>query len=533
MTSFLNMKYESLLKFGGRQTCSSPSHREGVTLVHHRGKNLRGILPMVNAEYDKSDESFLEQIAILAPSFPEWLGNRSFLEKHQLRFAYVGGAMARGIASAELVIQLAKHGMMGFFGSAGLSLRVVEEELKKIERSLGPDKLPFGANLIHTPEQADLERNIVELYLKHDVRKISASAFMKMTPSIVYYGAKGLSEENGLVKRRQQIFAKISRIETAQQFMNPPSEKILQSLLNEGLLNEKEVALARKIPVATNIIIESDSGGPTDNRPLGSLFPAIQDLRNRVQKQRQYQEEIFLGAAGGMGTPNSIASAFSLGADFVVIGSVHQACVESGLSHQGKQMLAEAGVADIAMTPSADMFQLGVKVQVLKRGTMMAPRGSTLYQLYRDYDSMEDIPEEIRLKIEKDLFRMPLSEVWAQTKSYFQDIEPEQIKMAEDNPKHKMALVFRWYLGKSSQWPIQGTDDRKFDYQIWCGPAMGAFNQWTKGTFLESPDERKVGQVALNLMEGAAAVFRWQQLRSMGYAVPSENFLPEPQRLGV
>ncbi len=44
-----------------------------------------------------------------------------------------------------------------------------------------------------------------------------------------------------------------------------------------------------------------------------------------------------------------------------------------------------------------------------------------------------------------------------------------------------MALVFRWYLGQSSRWANAGEPTRKVDYQVWCGPAMGAFNEWTQG----------------------------------------------------
>ena len=58
-----------------------------------------------------------------------------------------------------------------------------------------------------------------------------------------------------------------------------------------------------------------------------------------------------------------------MGAAYVVTGSVNQACVESGTSDAVRQMLAEAGQADVAMAPAADMFEMGVKVQVLKRGT--------------------------------------------------------------------------------------------------------------------------------------------------------------------
>ena len=41
-----------------------------------------------------------------------------------------------------------------------------------------------------------------------------------------------------------------------------------------------------------------------------------------------------------------------------------------------------------------------------------------------------------------------------------------------------MALVFRWYLGRSSHWANAGEPSRTVDYQVWCGPAMAAFNEW-------------------------------------------------------
>ena len=79
-----------------------------------------------------------------------------------------------------------------------------------------------------------------------------------------------------------------------------------------------------------------------------------------------------------------------------------------------------------------------------------------------------------------------------------------------------MALVFRSYLGQSSNWANTGEPSRKIDYQIWCGPAIGAFNQWVKGSFLESSQYRQVVVVALNILLGAAIVTRRQWLRQQG-----------------
>ena len=83
-----------------------------------------------------------------------------------------------------------------------------------------------------------------------------------------------------------------------------------------------------------------------------------------------------------------------------------------------------------------------------------------------------------------------------------------------------MALIFRWYLGLSSRWSMVGQAGREQDYQIWCGPAMGAFNDWVRGSYLEDPDARSVVDVAHHLMLGAAYLTRLHQLRLQGVQLP-------------
>jgi hypothetical protein len=91
-----------------------------------------------------------------------------------------------------------------------------------------------------------------------------------------------------------------------------------------------------------------------------------------------------------------------------------------------------------------------------------------------------------------------------------------------------MALVFRWYLGFASRWANAGEPSRKVDYQVWCGPSMGAFNEWTKGSYLESAGNRKVAHVAQSLLYGAAILNRQMQLRAQGIDMPVEAFTTEP-----
>ena len=144
---------------------------------------------------------------------------------------------------------------------------------------------------------------------------------------------------------------------------------------------------------------------------------------------------------------------------------------------------------------------------------------------------LEAIPPAVRKELEEKVFGATFDQVWAETESFWKVREPREADRALSDPKHRMALVFRWYLGKSSRWAIAGDGARRADYQIWCGPAMGAFNTWVKGSFLEEPAQRSAVQIALNLLEGAAVATRAHQLRTFGVAVPSEAFHFSPRRL--
>ncbi|MGO8844870.1 MAG: PfaD family polyunsaturated fatty acid/polyketide biosynthesis protein [Methylocella sp.] len=474
----------------------------------------------------------LELVGHLPPIYPEWLGERSFLHEHEVRFPYIAGEMARGIATPAMVIAMGRAGMLGFFGAAGLSLDVVAKGIAAIHESLGGGSGSWGANLIHSPDAPGLEDALVDLYLRCRVERVSASAFLALTPAIVRFAATGLYlDAQQRVVRRNHLFAKVSRTEIAEQFMSPAPPPLLEALLADGKLSEAEAALAKKIPLAEDITVEADSGGHTDNRPLSVLLPLMLHARDRIVSRHNYDRPIRIGAAGGLGAPGAVAAAFAGGAAYVMTGSVNQIAIEAGVSTLAKSMLAKADMADVAMAPSADMFELGVKVQVLKKGTMFPQRATRLYELYRRYNAIEDIPAAIRQELERDIFNQPLSDVWNDTKAFFTERNPAALRRAEADAHFRMALLFRWYLGWSSRWPISSEAERRMDFQLWCGPAIGAFNAWAAGSFLAAPENCSVVQIALNLLEGAATITRAQQLRAMGVDVPAAAFQFAPRPL--
>jgi len=459
---------------------------------------------------------------------PEQFGDPAFRRMYGLRYAYMSGAMANAIASVELVTALGRAGMLGSFGSAGLPPARMEAAIQQVQAALPHE--PYAFNLIHSPSEEAMERSAVALFLKYGVRVVEASAFLSLTPNVVHYRAAGLSQApDGKVVVQNKVIIKLSRKEVASKFMTPAPEKMLAQLVAEGKITELQAKLAQMVPVADDVTVEADSGGHTDNRPLVVLLPAMLALRDELQANYQFETPVRVGAAGGISTPAAVLGAFAMGAAYVATGTVNQACVEAGASAHTRKLLSQAAMTDVTMAPAADMFEMGVRVQVLKNGTFFPMRAQKLYELYSKYESIEQIPADEREKLEKQVFQRDLESIWQDTIKFFQERDPEQIARANANPKRKMALVFRWYLGLSSRWSNSGEAGREMDYQIWCGPAIGSFNDWTRGTYLAQPDNRHVVDVALHLLYGAAYLWRVQQMRMAGVplAPGADRYVPE------
>jgi len=454
-------------------------------------------------------------LAVVPPCKPENLGDRQFRADLGVRNAYVAGAMANGIASAELVEAMGRAEMLGMYGAAGLEPHVVAEAIDRISTRLG--RRPWGANLIHSPFEKQMEDAIVDLYLQRQVRVVSASAYLDMTLPVVRYRVHGIHEgSDGRVVTPQRVLAKVSRIEVARKFFSPPPDEMLGELVRRGEMTEAQANMARTVPVAQDVTAEADSGGHTDNRPAMALLPTMLALRDRMQTEHGYAHRLRVGAAGGIATPHSAAAAFAMGAAYIVTGSINQGTREAGTSDAVRELLAEVEQADVKMAPAADMFEMGVKLQVTSRQTMFPMRAQKLHDLYATYDGLDAIPAEQRKHLENTILRRDLDTVWRETTAFWSERDPGQLERAQRDPHHKMALVFRWYLGQSSRWANAGVAERKLDYQIWCGPAMGAFNEWVRGSWLEPWRNRRAVPIALNILRGAAVLTRANALRNQG-----------------
>jgi trans-AT polyketide synthase/acyltransferase/oxidoreductase domain-containing protein len=432
----------------------------------------------------------------------ESLGNAQFKRDYGLRYAYLTGSMYRGIASVEMVARVAQAGMLGFFGSGGLALDDLERAVDALGRRLGGGT--WGVNLLHRPDDPDAEDLVVDRLLARRVGLVEASAYMRITPALIRYRAMGLRRgRDGRVEAKNRVIAKISRPEVAEAFLSPAPVAMVEAMVASGALSKEQRTLLGEVPMADDLCAEADSGGHTDGAVAYALFPAIRRLRDEMRRTHGYVQRVRVGAAGGIGTPEAAAAAFVLGADFVLTGSINQCTAEAGTSDAVKDLLQQMNVQDTEYAPAGDMFELGAKVQVLRRGLFFASRANRLHELYRFHDSLDSIDARTRAQIEERYFRRTFDEVYREVKAHH---PAREIERAERNPKHKMALVFRWYFARANQLALAGDPESKVDCQIPCGPALGAFNVWVKGTPLEDWRNRHADEIGRKLMTEAAEV---------------------------
>lgn len=431
------------------------------------------------------------------------LGSRRFCADFGLTHPYVCGAMYQGISSVDMVVRMGRAGMLAFFGAGGLPMPEVEAAIEAIGAQL-PAGAPFGVNFIAHVNHPTLEDQLVDLLLKHRVKVIEASAFMEVTIALVRWRAHGLRREGGRIQADKKIIAKVSRPDVAGLFLAAAPEKLVAKLVQSGAISATQAEMLAQVPMADAITVESDSGGHTDQGMPFTLIPAVLRVRDGAANAfPNFAGTVHVGAGGGIGTPEAAAAVLVLGAEYIVTGSINQATVEAGTSDAVKDMLEAAAVHDMTTAPSGEMFELGSKVQVLKKGLFFPARAEKLVSVYRQFDSLDAIDAATRRQLEERFFQRPLMAVWDEVRNR---LPPEDIERAERLPKHKMALVFRRYFKNASRWALDGDTAHKVDFQIHCGPALGAFNQWVAGTSLESWRNRHVDDIALRLLTATADV---------------------------
>lgn len=437
------------------------------------------------------------------------LGNESFLKDYKTILPYYVGGLYKGVTSSDMICTLSRAGILGFFGTGGLQLEKIEKGLLQFKNELD-DSLPYGVSITHQINSSETEDQIVNLLLQYGISVIEAVGYMNVTSSLAKYRIKGLREKNGRIVSNHRLIAKVTRPEVAEAFLSPVPQNMIETLLQSKAITEKEAEWARHVPMCDDLCVLVDSGFLIDGGGAFSLLPAIKQVKERKENSNSWIRGIRVGVSGGIGSPQAIAGAFLLGADFVSTCSINQCTVEANISPIVKESLQRASVQDIGFAPMLEMFELGAKTQVLKRENLFLMRANKLYDLYRKHSSIHDIDRETLEDLEQKIFKKSVDQIWEEC---YEGISIEAGEKINQNEKLKMAVIFKWYLDDSISNAIEGKIENKMDFQIRTSSAIGSFNQWVKGTTYENWQNRHVHDIAITLMKQAEEYVRQEFLK--------------------
>lgn len=462
------------------------------------GKVLTGLIRRIRKESEPLVEATApqqaspnKQVVTITPSAA------SFCELHKLDHPYMAGSLDHGISSVEMVSDLAKAGLMGSFGAVGLNATQQRTALAQLRQACGQKS--YAVALKANINQPHLEMETVQRYLDYGVSCIEATGYLQVTPGLVYFRLKGATRNaSGSAFAPNRIIGRATRPEVAAHFLAPPPINIVQNLVSQGLLSPQEAELAPQLPLAQDLIAVADCGGPTDQANPYTLLPSLSRQRDRAVAEHGYTMPLHIGAAGGIGTPEAVAAARLLGADFIVTGSINQATKQAQTSPLVKDMLVSMNVQDTTYAPAWDMFEMGARMQVFKRGIFFPARANKLYSLYQQYSSLQDIDEKNRTQLESKYFGKNLEQVWENLQK---ELPAQDIEKANRNSKYRMLCVFKEYYRLGMQSAITGDTQRKVDVLVYCGSSLGAFNQYVAETPLAGNwQNRCVAQIGLDLM---------------------------------
>lgn len=432
------------------------------------------------------------------------LGSAAFREAYGVDYAYVVGGMHHAIASVDLVARLADARVLSFLGTAGLDATRIEESVLALRNRVGP-AAPFGLNLTFSTSSARAEADVIDISLRTGVHALEISAYVQITDALVRYRLQGARVDDDRACAPNRLLAKATRPDVARMFFEPPPPTIVERLLARGEITAAEAAAAPLLPMADDVCAVGDSGGYTDMAALLVLLPALRRLRDASALTLSGSAvPVRIGAGGGIGAPPAAAAAFLLGADFVLTGSVNACTVESGLSSRAKELLQNLDVHDTTYAPSADLFELGGRVRVMKKGVLSHARANKLYDVWRTHDSWESVSPALRTQIEERYLLATFDEAYALARAAAPADAPGT--EPDPDPRQRMALVFRWYCDNALRLAVDGTPGREVDYQVWCGPALGAANQWLREAGLGAWQDRHADEICRRLMDEASTI---------------------------
>ncbi|WP_432168932.1 ACP S-malonyltransferase [Streptomyces sp. 1222.5] len=438
----------------------------------------------------------------------ERLGAARFRERYGLRLAWVASGTGDGAVGEEVCRAAREAGLAAFAdpmgpsacsgptgpavlaGPAGATVAdPVRDEARTEEAAVGAlvpavtaaARHGWGIGLRAGPG-AD---RLVTLLLARGVRHVEADHPYGPDAALVRFRFTGARRTPaGTPVARRHVLARVSGLDQAAAFLRPPSPALLAELVRTGGLSAPEADAARELPVASDLAVQAPAGWHADGADAYQLLPSVAALAARGPGP----EPVHVGLRGVVGTPEQAATAFALGAAFLVSTSLTACAPNARLSAELGRTLTELGDDDITWAPTERYATLGVPARVVRRGTLFPARANLLHRLLRAHRFLAEVPEARRRHIEEEVLGGPAAEP-----------PPGAVDGGV-----RTADVFRWYVRETARRTSAGDPVRPLDHQLPCDPELTHFNRAAVGTELAARQARTPGAVAGHLLTKAA-----------------------------
>ena len=413
---------------------------------------------------------------VLAADDHHWvsaLGAPQVASAYRLRLPYLVDALPDGVSGPAMLQRLAGAGLFGFLGTFG----VPEAQVAADVGDLGTEDIRGRWGIELPAERLDHGRTraIVSLAMDAGVSHAVTAGWAGVSPQIVRWRFAGLS--SGGEPRR--LLVRVTGSRQAEAFLRPAPAELIAQLIRSGQLDPAEASLARRLPVATEIFVQPEPGGGMSVSLLMSVLRATRDAGQRGPV-----------GVGGIGTPDEVASAVLLGADFLVTGAINACTPQARTSEAAKDLLATVTMADTVLAPSAELFRLGGRAHMVRKATLFPARAAHLHDLQLAGTAPADLSAATRQMLESDYFGEPLDRVMRSGSG--------------PNAEPRMTDVLARYFDLGTQAALAGRTEQRLNWHIPCGPEMGAFNLAIGDLGLADWRARDVDVVAERLTEAGA-----------------------------
>lgn len=416
------------------------------------------------------------------------LGNSQFKNEYEVDYSYIVSGLRKGITSVEMIKKLRENNILGFIGIDGLKedeiIEIIEEAKQKI-----PNKY-IGVHITNDLYNVERTNKIIDYLIAQHISNVEISGFSKPNAALIKYRLKGISIGNdNTLTSINKILVHVNSVKNAEEFMVPIPTEILNELVLEGEISEKIASKIKNIPLCDDICIDNDKNG----------FEMLNYLKEENNsKNNDFLKKVRIGIGGRIGCPLAVAISFFSGADFILTTSINQCTIEARTSNYVKELLQNTTENDFSNAPIDELFEFGTRFSVLKKGSLYHIRALKLYEIYCQYSSFEEIPDEVKRTIFVKYFKTTYEEVFDMSTKELSDEEKQKI---EEQPKEKMVLMFKKMLEKCYNDACIGNIENQANYLVLASSDMSDLNYFLKETEYAFWNKRSAVTIAKMLMD--------------------------------